>query len=497
MSQAVVSGQSRETVAGEHRMLIDGKLVEARSGAQYPNIDPATEEVLGCTADAGADDIEDAIAAARRAFDETDWATNHAFRRHCLEQLNSAILESLGELRRIDTAELGVPVTTTPMTIDLQAPRIAEIAALAETYQYEQPLPSGVGFLQREAAGVVAAIFTWNCGFFLWTAKVVPALAAGNTVVVRPAPETPWGSTFIGRLIAEKTDIPAGVVNIVTSRDPAAAITLTEDPRVDMVSFTGSTKVGRQIMAQASGTVKKVLLELGGKSANIVLDDGDLESAIAMSAGMACAVMGEACGLHSRVLLPRSRYEEGVALAADMVNAVTPGDPWDPAFGQGPQISAAQRDRVLALIATAQKEGARLVTGGGVPDRPHGFYVQATILADVDPDSTIAQQEVFGPVLAMIPYDDDDDAVQIANNSMYGLFGAVWSADIDRATAIARRMRTGSVMINAAPVFGVSPFGGYKQSGLGRELGVWGFEEFLETKSIGNSGTWAPPKAAE
>jgi len=468
------------TVVGETRMLIDGKLVEASSGEQYPNIDPATEEILGYTADGGPDDIEAAISAARRAFDETDWATNPALRRRCLEQLSSAISEALDDLHRIDVAEIGFPVSTVQGTVDPHLPRIAEMAALAESYDYEQPLPDGAGILQREAVGVVAAIFTWNCGFMLWTTKVVTALAAGNTVVVRPAPETPWGSTLIGRLIAEKTDIPPGVVNVVTSSSPAVAIALTQDPRVDMVTFTGSTSVGRQIMAQASGTVKKVLLELGGKSANVVLPDGDLQAAIGLSVGMACAIAGEACGLFSRVLLPRSRYEEGIELAASMSNAVTPGDPWDPACRQGPQISAAQRDRILGLIAKAKDEGARVVAGGGVPDRPHGFYVRPTILADVDPDSTIAQEEVFGPVLAMIPYDDEDDAVRIANNSMYGLFGSMFSADVDRATAVARRLRTGSVIINGAPLFGSAPFGGYKQSGLGREVGIWGFEEFLE-----------------
>jgi aldehyde dehydrogenase (NAD+) len=474
-----------ENVVGEHRMLIDGKLVDASSGDQFPNINPATEEVLGHTADAAAEDIDSAIAAARRAFDETDWATNHAFRRRCLEQLNAAVVESVEDLRHIDIAELGVPVSSSPMTILSFLPVFAEMAALAESYDYEQPFPSGGGILQREAVGVVAAIFTWNCGFMLWATKVLPALAAGNTVVVRPAPQAPWGSTFMGRLIAEKTDIPPGVVNVVTSSDPAAAVRLTEDPRVDLVTFTGSTAVGRQIMAQAAGTVKKVLLELGGKSANIVLEDGDLQTAIGLSVGMSCASAGQMCGLFSRILLPRSRYEEGIALAAGMFSAVKPGDPLDPACGQGPQISAAHRDRILGLIAKAKEEGARLVVGGGVPDLPRGFYVEPTIFADVDPDSTIAQEEVFGPVLAVIPYDDDDDAVHIANNSIYGLFGAVFSGDVDRGLKLARRLRTGSVMVNGAPVFGKAPFGGYKQSGLGREVGIWGFEEFLEIKGIG------------
>jgi acyl-CoA reductase-like NAD-dependent aldehyde dehydrogenase len=359
------------------------------------------------------------------------------------------------------------------------------MAERAQNYDYDQSLPGHAGILQREAIGVVGAIMTWNCGFMLWTTKVIPALAAGNTVVVRPAPETPWGSTLFGRLIAEQTDIPAGVVNVVTSSDPALAIGITEDPRVDMITFTGSTRVGKQVMQQAAGTVKKVLLELGGKSANIVLDDGDLHKAVASSVGMLCVSSGQACGALTRLLLPRSRYEEGVQLAASMLGAVTPGDPWDEACQQGPQISAAAQSRILGMIEQARKDGARLVVGGGIPDVSEGYYVQPTLLADVDPDSTIAQEEIFGPVLVAIPYDDDDDAVRIANNSIYGLFGGVFSADVNRAVDVAKRVRTGSVSVNGAPIFGVGPFGGYKQSGLGRETGEWGFEEFLEMKGIG------------
>ncbi|WP_033339722.1 aldehyde dehydrogenase family protein [Catenuloplanes japonicus] len=473
------------TVQGEDRMLIDGKLVGAVSGARFANVSPTTEQVLGHAADAGAEDLEAAIAAARRAFDHTDWAVDHAFRRRCLEQLGDAIRDSVEELRRIDVAELGAPLTTTALTIDASVPRLAQLAALAESYDYERPLPHGAGILQREAVGVVAAVLTWNCGFFLWVEKVLPALAAGNTVVVRPAPETPWGSTFLGRLIAERTDIPAGVVNVVTSGDPAIAVRLTTDARVDMVTFTGSTAVGRQVMAQAAGTVKKLVLELGGKSANIVLDDGDLHAAVATSVGMSCATAGQMCGFLGRLLLPRSRYEEGVALAAALMRDVVPGDPADPATVQGPQVSAAHRDRILGLIATAREEGARVVTGGGAAGVERGFFLQQTLLADVDPDSAIAQQEIFGPVLCVIPYEDDDDAVRIANNSIYGLSGAVWGADRERALGIARRVRTGTISVNGAPFFGSAPLGGYKQSGLGRETGEWGFEEYLEVKGIG------------
>ncbi|GAA1871887.1 aldehyde dehydrogenase family protein [Pseudonocardia ailaonensis] len=473
-----------ETVIGEARMLIDGKLVDAQSGAVFPNIDPATEQVLGHTADAGPEDMEAAIAAARRAFDETDWATDHAFRRRCIEQLSAAVNEAVEEFRRIDVAELGRPFNFALGSIKSNLAPFSAMAELAETYEYEQSLPGNAGVLQREAIGVVGAILTWNCGFMLWATKVIPALAAGNTVVVRPAPETPWGSTLFGRLVAEKTDIPAGVLNIVTSSNPAVAVALTEDPRVDMITFTGSTKVGKQIMAQAAGSVKKVLLELGGKSANIVLDDGNLQAAVGISVGMICVSSGQACGALSRLLLPRSRYEEGIELAAKMFGGMTLGSPWDEKVGQGPQISVAHRDRIVGLMEKAKEEGARLVVGGAATDDEKGYFIQPTLFADVDPDSTIAQEEVFGPVLVVIPYDDDQDAIRIANNSIYGLFGAVFTEDIERGLDVARRVRTGSVMINGAPLFGIGPFGGYKQSGLGREVGLWGFEEFLEMKGI-------------
>jgi aldehyde dehydrogenase (NAD+) len=474
-----------EEIVVEHRMLIDGKLVEADSSKRFASIDPATGQSLGEVSDGDPIEMERAVVAARRAFDQTPWATDHTFRQRCLHQLSDVVSGAREELRRLDTADLGRPVAYTGGSIDGMTPMISKIADFAAAYAYERPLPGGAGILQREPFGVVGAILTWNCSFMLWATKVVPALAAGNAVVVRPAPETPFVSTFLGRLIAENTDIPNGIVNVVASDNPASAIALTEDPRVDMITFTGSTRVGRQIMAQASGTVKKVLLELGGKSANVLLDDGEMDLALRASVGLLCMSAGQACGALSRILLPRSCYDEAVHKAAEMLRSVVVGDPWDDSTVQGPQISAAHQQRILALIARAQIEGGHLVVGGGVPDLPHGFYVEPTLIADVHPDSTIAQEEVFGPVLAAIPYDDDDHAIQIANNSIYGLSGAVFTGDIDRGLAVAKRMRTGSVSINGAPTFGVSPFGGYKQSGIGREIGEWGFEELLESKGIG------------
>ena len=481
------------TLNPETRNLIAGRLVEAERGATFPNVNPATEETIGVTADGTRADMDRAIGAARRAFDETGWATNHSFRARCLRQLHDALVAAQEQLRAIVVAEVGSPVSMT-YTAQCDGPIswVPYWADLAERYDYETPMPDteamGIAsrrVLRREAAGVVGAITPWNVPLLLNLCKVGPALAAGCTVVLKPAPDTPWCGTTLGRLIAEQTDIPAGVVNVVASSDHLLGEMLATDPRIDMVTFTGSTATGRRVMANAAGTVKKVFLELGGKSATIILDDANLKAALT-AIGMICIHGGQGCAITTRLLLPRSRYEEGVELARKSFERVAYGDPTNPANIQGPQISERQRQRVLGYIAKAQEQGARLVIGGKVPAHlPKGFYVEPTLFADVHPDSTLAQEEVFGPVLAAIPFEDDDDAVRIANNSIYGLSGAVTSASEERALALARRIRTGTIAINTSMWYAVdTPFGGYRQSGVGRENGVFGFEEYLETKVI-------------
>jgi aldehyde dehydrogenase (NAD+) len=317
--------------------------------------------------------------------------------------------------------------------------------------------------------------------------KIVPALAAGNTVVLKAAPDTPWSATYIGKLAAEFTDMPAGVFNVIASSDPAAAgEALTTDPRVDMISFTGSTAVGKRIMANGAETLKKVFLELGGKSANIVLDDADFAS-IMPSGAMVCMHSGQGCAITTRMLVPRSRYQEAIDMLVPAFETFPYGDPDDDANMMGPLINAKQRDRVLGYIEKGKAEGAKLLVGGKRPTHlEKGFFVEPTLFVDVDPDSTIAQEEIFGPVLAVIPYDDDDDAVRIANNSKFGLSGAVNGSSLERSLGIARRIRAGTIAVNGGQYFGPdSPFGGYKQSGLGREHGMQGFEEYLETKTRG------------
>jgi aldehyde dehydrogenase (NAD+) len=482
-------------VQGEHRMLIDGKLTEAASGATYDNVNPATEEVIGQVADASPDDMMRAIEAARRAFDETGWSTNRELRQRCLRQLHDALDREREALRPQIVAEVGTPVMLTyAVQQDTCIDDMQWEIDLLDTYEWESELPvhEFMGMkssrrVVREPIGVVGAITPWNFPFMLNLSKIVPALAAGNTAVLKPAPDTPWSATFIGRLAAEQTDLPPGVLNVVPSGDPAAVgKLLSSDPRVDMISFTGSTATGRSITAGSAETLKRVFLELGGKSANVILDDADFESAVP-SGSMICMHGGQGCAITTRMLLPRSHYDDAVELLKTAFENVPYGDPTDPANIMGPLVNARQRDRVLGYIEKGKAEGARLLVGGGRPAQfDKGYYVEPTLFVDVDPDSTIAQEEIFGPVLAVIRYEDDDDAVRIANNSSYGLSGAVTSKSLDRALGVARRIRTGTVSVNGGMWFGPdSPFGGYKQSGNGREHGIAGFEEYLETKTLG------------
>jgi aldehyde dehydrogenase (NAD+) len=478
---------------GEARNLIDGKLVEARGGATFQNVNPATEEVIGVCADASREDMLSAVAAARRAFDETSWSTDSAFRKRCLLQLVDALREERENLRSIVVHEAGSPLLLTyAVQVDMYIDAMPYWADLAESYEYDQPLPDYefMGqpqrrFVFKEAAGVVGAITPWNFPLYLNLCKMGPALAAGCTMVLKPAPDTPWSATNIGQLVAERTDIPDGVFNVVASSDHLVGEILATDPRVDVVTFTGSTQTGRRVMECGSATVKKVFLELGGKSANVILDDADLGSVAGAAIGV-CTHGGQGCAIPTRLLLPRSRYDEGVDIAKGAMENVPYGDPQDPSNLQGPQVSKKQQERVLSYIEKGKQEGAKLLVGGGVPKQfPKGYYVEPTLFVDVDPDSTIAQEEISGPVLCVIPYEDDDDAVRIANNSEYGLSGSIQTLDVERGVAMARRIRTGTISVAGAQWFHVdTPFGGYKQSGLGRENGVMGFEEYLETKII-------------
>jgi aldehyde dehydrogenase (NAD+) len=479
----------------EPRLLIDGKLVEATGGRTYENINPATEASIGSVADATAADMDAAITAARRAFDDTDWSTNRAFRKACLQQLKDALEKHKEDLRPQVVGEVGCPIG---LTYAVQQDSCIEDMQfeidLIDSFQWEREIGVHEAWgmksnrvVWREPIGVVGAITPWNFPFMLNLSKLAPALASGCTVVLKPAPDTPYSATFIGKMIAEETDIPAGVVNVITASDPAeTGELLTADPRVDMISFTGSTAVGKRISARGSETLKRVFLELGGKSANIILDDADLQATLGM-ASMVCMHSGQGCAITTRMLLPRSRYDEGVDIVRQSFETFPYGDPMDLNNMAGPLVNRKQYDRVLGYIQKGKDEGARCLVGGGPATQfDKGFFVQPTLFVDVDPAATIAQEEIFGPVLVVIPYDDDDDAVRIANNSRYGLSGAVTSGSLERALAVARRIRTGTISVNGGGWFGPdAPFGGYKESGTGREHGVEGFEEYLETKTIG------------
>jgi len=472
----------------ETRNFIGGRLVEAQSGARFANLNPADGEVLGHCADGGAADLDAALAAARSAFDCGDWAADAALRARCLRELHEGLVAEKEQLRAIAVREAGAPVSLTGfMHVDDPIAMLGYWAEKAGSFEAEQALPpvSFLGrvqrrLLRREPVGVVGAITPWNVPLYLNIAKIGPALAAGCSVVLKPAPDTPWSATHIGR-VAAQTALPPGVLNIVASSNHRLGETLATDPRVDLITFTGSTETGRRVMASASATVKKVLLELGGKSAAIVLSDAELESVLPQAA-MTCIHAGQGCAITTRWLLPRSRYAEALNIMQRAFANWRYGDPADPANLQGPQISAAQQRRVLGFIERGQADGARLLVGGGAPERP-GFFVEPTLFADVDPASELAQQEIFGPVCCAIPYEDDDDALRIANHSIYGLSGAVFSADEQRALAVARRLRTGTIAVNGGQWFHVdTPFGGYKQSGLGRENGELGLAEYLEAK---------------
>ncbi|MFG3293856.1 aldehyde dehydrogenase family protein [Streptomyces sp. NPDC048179] len=474
----------------EDRLLIDGRLVRAER--TFETVDPSTGKVLGTASDADTGHVEAAVAAARRAFDTTDWMRDRELRLRCLRSLYDALHTHREELRDLTIAEVGAPrALTHGPQLDEPIEMVKYYADLLEHHSFREELPvlESRGrrhrrWIEKEAAGVVAAILPYNFPNQLALAKLAPGLAAGCTVVLKGAPDTPWTTLALGRIIAEETGIPPGVVNVLTSSGPETGELLTTHPGIDMITFTGSTPVGKAIMAAASATLKRVFLELGGKSAMILLDDADLANAAMFAAFTICSHSGQGCALTSRLLVPRERHDEIVGLVAAMLGKVRYGDPADPKTHMGPLISEKQRAKVHGMVERAVAAGARLVTGGRPADG-EGFFYEPTLLAGVDPAAEIAQEEVFGPVLAVIAYDDEDHAVRIANDSVYGLSGAVLGADAERATAVARRIRSGTFSINGGNYFAAdAPFGGFKQSGIGREMGVAGLEEFLELKTF-------------
>ncbi|MFE0445926.1 aldehyde dehydrogenase family protein [Streptomyces fungicidicus] len=454
-------------------MYIDGAWRPAAGPGVIEVVNPADEQVIATVPAGTVEDVDAAVRAARAAL--PGWAaTPPAERAARLAALRDVLVARQDEIAETVTAELGSPPKLS-QTVHAGVPIAVtgSYAELAATYAFEER--TGNSTVLHEPVGVVGAITPWNYPLHQIVAKTAPALAAGCTVVVKPAEDTP----LVARLFAEavhEAGIPAGVFNLVTGLGPVAGQALAEHPGVDLVSFTGSTAVGRRIGAIASGMVKKVALELGGKSANVILPGADLARAVNVGVANVMSNSGQTCSAWTRMLVHHDQYDEAVELAA--AAAAKYGD------RIGPLVSATQRDRVRGYIAKGVAEGARLAAGG--PDSPHerGYYVSPTVFADVTPEMTIAQEEIFGPVLSVLRYTDEEDALRIANGTVYGLAGAVWAADETEAVAFARRMETGQVDINGGRFNPLAPFGGYKQSGVGRELGAHGLAEYLQTKSF-------------
>jgi aldehyde dehydrogenase (NAD+) len=478
-----------------YRLYIDGEWVDSHGDASVEVINPATEEVIGRVPQATRSDVARAIAAARIAFDEGPWPRLSARERAAVMVRMADVMDRrLPELVDLNMREAGSTralAETVQIAIPLQHFRdMAERVML--TFPYETavlPLVGvgiGQGVMRREPFGVAALISAYNFPFFLNIMKLAPALAAGCTVVLKPAPTTPL-EAFIIAEIADEAGLPPGVLNVVTG-DVEAGEALTTDPRVDLVSFTGSDTVGRLVYAQAAPTMKKVILELGGKSANIICDDADLDKAMQDVLMGILVHSGQGCSLLTRTLVHESRHDELVGKIKAALDYVKLGNPADPETTMGPLISAAQRAKVEALIRTGQDEGAQIAYGGGrPPGLDKGFYVEPTLFVNVDNSMAIAQKEFFGPVGVIIPFKDDADAIKMANDSDFGLGGAVWAKDPARAYEIAKQIRTGYVTINGGGGGGLNPhtgFGGYKQSGVGREWGAHGLDEFLQTKAI-------------
>jgi aldehyde dehydrogenase (NAD+) len=461
----------------------DGAWVESTSTAVIEVENPTTEEVLGTVPAGTAGDVDAAVAAARAAFPA--WSqTSAGERAQVLRRVRDGLAKRQDEVAETISTEMGCPLRiATKIQAALPQTVIGAYADMIESYEFDSRV--GNTIVAREPAGVVGAITPWNYPLHQITCKLAPALAAGCTVVLKPSEIAPFVAYLLFDVLHE-AGLPKGVVNLVTGDGPTVGEALAGHSGIDAISFTGSVRAGTRVAEVAARNVTRTTLELGGKSANVLLPDADLATAVKVGVANAFLNGGQTCTAWTRMLVHEDRYDEAVALAAGIAAGYTPGDPLDPATKLGPMVSAAQRDRVRGFIRTAVDEGARIATGGAEqPDGiERGYYVAPTVLADVDPDSTVAQQEVFGPVLSVIRYSDEAQALDIANNSDYGLAGAVWSADQDRALAFARRVRTGSIDVNGGRYNPLAPFGGYKRSGVGREMGAAGLEEFLEIKAI-------------
>ena len=476
-----------------YQLFIDGEFVDSRSKKTFDSVNPFNQDVVATVARANVEDTRTAISAARKAFDDGPWPRMKKEERSALlKAISDKINERQKELVALEVSDSGSTIRKAKEDIYLSARNMnyfSKLAALEQSDQVEGVSKPGFSqnLILREPIGVVGAIIPWNFPLKMAIWKLGPALAAGNTVVLKPSELTPCTALELAKIIQE-VGIPKGVVNIVAGFGEEAGEELVRSPLVDKISFTGSTAVGKKIMALAAGNLKKITLECGGKSANIVLDDADMELAVDGSIYAIFYHQGQCCEAGSRLLLPKSKYNEFLDRLVAKTKKIKLGNPADLSTDMGPLISRKQLDRILGYIAKGKAEGAKLVAGGDIPtdqNLSRGFFVNPTIFADVNNAMTIAQEEIFGPVLSVIQFDSEDQAVAIANDSIYGLGGGVWSKDKDRAVAIAKRLRAGTVWINEWHLISErAPFGGYKQSGIGREFGVEGVREYTETKHM-------------
>ena len=465
------------------KIYINGAWVPSTGKGTLEVIDSATEEVFATIPEGTPEDVDKAAQAAAAAFPAWS-ATSREERGKLLKRISEALAARTDEVAQIISHEVGMPMTLSgSIQVGLPAGAFADAANAAESFQWEEEI--GNSLVVHEPVGVVGAITPWNYPLYQIALKVAPALAVGCTVVLKPSEVAPINAFILAEVIDE-VGLPPGVFNLVTGVGPVVGEAIAAHPKVDMVSFTGSTRAGRRVMQLAAENIKPVSLELGGKSANILLDDADFEKAV--PAGLFGCFMnsGQTCSALTRMLVPRSKLAQVEELAAGAVAGFAPGDPFEAGKLLGPLVSSVQRDRVRGYINKGIEEGAKLVAGGAeAPEGlDKGFYVQPTIFSDVTPDMTIAKEEIFGPVLSIIPYDTEEEAIEIANGTPYGLAGAVSGADASRAERVARQMRTGQVDINGGNFNPSAPFGGYKQSGIGRERGKYGLEEFVETKAM-------------
>ena len=471
-------------------LYINGAWVASASGKFIDVINATTEEVMGRVPEGTEGDANSAIAAARAAFD--GWSQTPAAKRgEYLAAIAAKLKERSDELAKTITGEVGVPFKLSQrMMVGMPVNTVSIYAKMAAEFEFEKTV--GNSLVVREPIGVVGAITPWNYPLHQVTLKVAAALAAGCTVVLKPSEVAPL-TAFILAEIAHEVGLPNGVFNVVSGFGPVVGEALAKSHDVDMVSFTGSTRAGKRVSELAAQTIKRVALELGGKSAAVILDDADFATAVKATVNYCYLNSGQTCAATTRMLVPEGRYDEAAQLAKDAAMTFTLGDPMGDAR-LGPVISDLQRERVRALIKKGIDEGATLLTGG--PEQPEGmakgYFVKPTVFGNVKENMTIAKEEIFGPVLSIMTYKDDADAIRIANDSVYGLAGTVWSKDEARAQQVARRLRAGQVDINGGPFNALAPFGGYKQSGNGREGGVYGMEEYLEYKSM----QLRPPKVA-